>query len=145
MKPGKVRPIAVCPFRRGGRILVSTGYDRVKNQAFYRPLGGKIEFGETGAATIRREIREEIGREVANIRFLGALENIFIYNGQPGHEIVLVYDGEFADPAVYSLAEIRGGEADGEALHAVWKRLDEFNPAAPLYPDGLLEMLKEKP
>jgi hypothetical protein len=25
------------------------------------------------------------------------LENIFTFNGQPGHEIVLVYDGRFVE------------------------------------------------
>jgi hypothetical protein len=41
----KIRPIAICVFRHKDRILVAEGYDPVKKQTFYRPLGGVIEFG----------------------------------------------------------------------------------------------------
>ena len=61
MKAGKIRPLAICVFLHQGRILVSVGYDSVKKQTFYRPLGGKIEFGEPSAETVRRELMEEIG------------------------------------------------------------------------------------
>jgi len=147
MKPGKVRPIAICVFRREGRIFVSEGYDPAKKQVFYRPLGGKIEFGERGSDTVIREIHEELGLETTHIRYLGTLENIFIYNGERGHEIVLVYDGEFVNPEVYHLQQVIGIEDDNSQLKAVWKSLDEFEhqnhaAATPLYPDGLLELLR---
>jgi hypothetical protein len=35
----------MCVFRHGNRILVAVAVDEVKNQKFYRPLGGTIEFG----------------------------------------------------------------------------------------------------
>lgn len=85
MKPGKVRPLAICVFRRGDSILVAEGHDRVKRQTFYRPLGGRIEFGERAAETVARELREEIQQEVRDLRYLGTLENIFTYEGQPGN------------------------------------------------------------
>jgi 8-oxo-dGTP pyrophosphatase MutT (NUDIX family) len=145
MKPGKVRPLAICVFRRGGRILAAEGYDSVKGEPFYRPLGGRIEFGEYSHETVTREVREEIGAAVRNLRYLGTLENVFTYNGQPGHEIVLVYDGEFVDEALYERETISGQE-DEEAfdgdITAVWKPLAFFERGeAPLYPVGLLELL----
>ena len=60
----KIRPLAICIFRKNDRILVAEGYDPVKNEHFYRPLGGGIEFGEYSEQTIRRELMEEIGAEV---------------------------------------------------------------------------------
>jgi NADH pyrophosphatase NudC (nudix superfamily) len=72
MKPGKVRPLAIGVFRHKGRILAAEGYDRVKKQTFYRPLGGKIEFGETGAEAVARELLEEIGAAVTDLRYLCA-------------------------------------------------------------------------
>ena len=36
----------------------------MKGQIFYRPLGGVIEFGERGAETVARELKEEIGADV---------------------------------------------------------------------------------
>jgi 8-oxo-dGTP pyrophosphatase MutT (NUDIX family) len=144
MKTGKVRPLAICIFRRGDRILAAEGYDSVKGETFYRPLGGRIEFGEYGYQTVARELREEIGAEVKNLRYLGTLENIFIYNGQPGHEIVLVYDGDLVDEALYQCETILGHEAGAgdDGFTAVWKTLDFFEQGkAPLYPAGLLELL----
>ncbi len=145
MKPGKVRPLAICVFRRGDSILVAEGRDDSKQQTFYRPLGGRIEFGERAAQTVARELREEIGQDVRDLRYLGALENIFTYEGQVGHEIVLVFDGAFVDESVYARDAIAGAEAD-DLLHplftAYWKPLAFFRGgAAPLYPDGLLALL----
>lgn len=144
MKPGKIRPLAVCVFSHEGRILAAEGYDAVKQEMFYRPLGGRIEFGETGAQTVERELNEEIHAAVTNLRYLGTLENIFTYNGQPGHEIVLVYDGELLDATLYGREAVEGWEDDDHLLFvARWKSLDEFRGAGapPLYPAGLLALL----
>jgi 8-oxo-dGTP pyrophosphatase MutT (NUDIX family) len=143
MKRGIIRPIAICVFSRNGRILVAEGFDPVKQQAFYRPLGGAIEFGEPGAATIARELREELGTTVARLRYIGTLENIFIYAGEMGHEIVLVFDGELADPYLYDQESLEGIESDGSQFRTVWLRLSDcLNPRIPpLYPTGLLQLL----
>lgn len=145
MKAGKVRPLAICVFRDGDRILVAEGYDAVKSQVFYRPLGGKIEFGELGRDTIRRELKEELLAEVTQVSYLGTLENLFTFNGQKGHEIVLVYDGRFTDQTLYERPFIPGLEQDGEEIRAVWKSLAYFKEkdAHPLYPDGLLGLLRQ--
>jgi 8-oxo-dGTP pyrophosphatase MutT (NUDIX family) len=142
MKPGKIRPLAICVFRHRDRIFAAEGYDSLKGETFYRPLGGRIEFGEYGHQTVARELREEMGAEVVNLRYLGALENIFTYNGQPGHEIVLVYDGEFVNRAMYERESVMGFEDDEGDIKAVWKSLAFFEHGeAPLYPHGLLELL----
>lgn len=157
MKPGKVRPIAICVFRHNQRILVAEGYDTVKQQINYRPLGGKIEFGELGAQTVVREIKEELGLTAANVRYLGTLESVFVHNGQAGHEIVLIYDGEFIDPSVYEQTVLTGCEDEDTPIKALWKGLAEFQPGPaatpglspstqpPLYPDGLFELLQKMP
>ncbi len=141
MRPNRIRPIAICACRDGDRILVAEGHDSKKGQTFYRPLGGTIEFGETGAEAVRREFREELGTELAGVRYLGTLENIFTYEGAAGHEIVLVYDGTLAETGLYKKEALQGDEF-GQKFKAVWKRLDEFGPGKPpVYPDGLLELL----
>ncbi|MFO7662499.1 MAG: NUDIX domain-containing protein [Chloroflexota bacterium] len=144
MKQGIVRPIAICVFRHNGRILVAEGYNAIKHQRFYRPLGGTIEFGEPSADTIVRELREELSATVGNLRYLGTLENIFSTGEDMGHEIVLVYDGEFLNPALYELEAVEGVEEDGTLFRVVWLRLtDCLAPATPsLYPAGLFELLE---
>ncbi len=144
MKKNKIRPLAICVFRHDNRILVAEGYDPIKEQTFYRPLGGAIEFGEHSQQTIRRELMEEIGAEAGELKYLGALENIFVFNGEPGHEIVMVYDGALKTRGLYEQALIDGKEAEvDESFKAMWKSLDEFGEGKSiLYPDGLLEMLR---
>lgn len=140
----QVRPIAICVFLRNHKILVAEGYDPVKVETFYRPLGGGIEFGESSKATICREMMEEINVEVdrESLRYLGAVENIFLFNGAPGHEVVLVYDGELKKTEMYDQEIILGKEANGQDIRAVWKDLDEFICGKSiLYPTGLVEML----
>lgn len=141
----RIRPLAICVFRRQDRILVAEGYDSVKKQTFYRPLGGRIEFGEWSYETICRELMEEIGVEVRadSLKYLGTLENIFVFNGEPGHEIVMVYDGELSPPELYDQTVILGQEVDmGESFRAMWKSLQEFGVGKSiLYPTGLWEML----
>jgi len=141
MRKGKIRPIAICVFRHNGRILAAEGYDEVKQQVFYRPLGGTIELGERSEETIVREIREELSAEVKDLRFLAALENIFTYQGQRGHEIVMVYDGVFVDEGLYEQPVVYGDEG-GETIKAIWIDLASRGPESPpLYPDGLPELL----
>jgi 8-oxo-dGTP pyrophosphatase MutT (NUDIX family) len=121
------------------------GYDPIKKENFYRPLGGGIEFGEPGSETVCRELMEEINVEVdpQSLKYLGTLENIFTFNGEPGHEIVLIFDGALKEPGLYDRTMIVGQEADGEEFRAVWKHIDEFGEGKSiLYPTGLLEMLQ---
>jgi len=143
MKPGRIRVIAICVFLDRDRIFVFEAHDQIKNQTFYRPLGGAIEFGETSEQAVRREIREEINAEITNLRYRQTLENVFTLNGQPGHEVVFVYQGDFTDKSIYNQALITGLEDDGSPFKALWKAIDDFrDQQVPLYPDGLFELLQ---
>lgn len=140
-----IRPLAICLFSHNGKILVSEEHDPSKGETFYRPLGGGIEFGEHSTDTIRRELMEEIGAHVRDLVYLGTLENIFTFNGIPGHEIVQVYDGALVEFGLYEQAVISGHEAGvNQSMKVVWKGLDEFGPdKSILYPEGLLELLRQ--
>ena len=139
----QIRPIAICVFLNNNRILVFEGYDPTKRETFYRPLGGGIEFGEGGEEAVRREIMEELHAEIENLKHLGTLENIFTFNGTPGHEIVMVYDGALKESGLYDQAVIEVEEANGDEVRAVWMSLDAFGEEKSiLYPDGLLELLR---
>jgi 8-oxo-dGTP pyrophosphatase MutT (NUDIX family) len=144
MNPRMIRAIAVCIFLHDGKLLVGEGFDTVKQQAFGRPLGGTIEFGEHSRTTVVRELREEIGADITNLRFLGFLENIFTYNGEAGHEIVLIYRGDFIDQRYYQRPLIEGNE-NGSPIRAIWVPLANFSQECmQLYPTGLMEMIKNE-
>ncbi len=144
-KKRRIRPLALCVFRREDKIFVARGYDPHKGETFYRPIGGRIEFGERGVEAVAREVREEIDAAVADLVYLGALESIFTYDGKAGHEIVLLYDGRFMDPARNRDDYTVAGTDDGERLYrGGWRPLDFFRGAGapPLYPAGLLDLLE---
>jgi 8-oxo-dGTP pyrophosphatase MutT (NUDIX family) len=139
----QIRPVALCICRNKDRILVFEGHDPIKGETFYRPLGGGIEFGEKSEDAMRRELREEINADVGEIRYLGTLENIFVFNGNSYHEIVLIYDGTLIESRLYDQAVITGKEANGDDIRAIWKSLDEFESGSLiLYPNGLLNLLR---
>lgn len=139
---GRIRPLAIVVFRRDdGSILVAPGYDNVKQQHFYRPLGGEIEFGEYAADAARREIREEVGAEIEDLRLLQVAENIFTFLGSRGHELVWTFEGTLADPRFYALDVVPCLEGDAR-FEAHWVSLSQIATGnAPLYPDGLLQLL----
>ena len=142
-KAGRIRAITIALFVHEGRFLVGECYDPTKAQTFYRPLGGAIEFGEHSIEALRREVREEVNAEITDIRYLGTMENIYIFDGTPGHEIVQVYDATFTDPAIYERDAFMGDEG-GNPFIATWMAPDEFNDVTPVYPAGLLEFLRER-
>ena len=140
MNEGRIRTIALGIFLHEGRLLVFRGDDPARDVVFYRPLGGGIEFGEYGHQALVREMREELGAEVTDIRYLGMIENIFDHRGKRGHEIVLLYAARFADPALYTRQEWTGDE-DGVAIPVMWKPLADFENDDFLVPRELLAFL----
>lgn len=137
-----IRPLALAVFRDGPRMLVEDNSAQDRRDYFYRPPGGGVEFGERAIDAVRREMREEFDAEIADVRPVGTLENIFDYHGRPGHEIVFVFETRFADRRYYEAERIVGTEGAGIRIEAIW--LDVSRPLdRPLYPNGLLELLHD--
>ncbi|UQS17405.1 NUDIX hydrolase [Pseudomonas sp. HS6] len=142
MAEPRIRALALCVFQHNGNILVNRFHDPVADKTFYRPIGGGIEFGETSREAIVREVQEELGLSMKDLRLLGTLESLFVYNGKPGHEIVQVYDARFDDAQVYEQSQIVGHESDGSPFTASWQGSSSFTEQSPLVPVGLQALLK---
>ncbi|HEY9763270.1 MAG TPA: NUDIX hydrolase [Trichocoleus sp.] len=140
-KKKRIRAIALCLFRHQGRILVSEGFDEVKRETFFRSLGGGIDFCETSRDAIVREIQEELGAEISDVHLVGILESIFLYQGEPGHEIVFVYDARFVDASLYDREKLTVQEGKHQ-FTATWKSLEQMTgPGQQLVPEGLAALL----
>jgi ADP-ribose pyrophosphatase YjhB (NUDIX family) len=135
-----IRPTVLAVIRRNDDLLVFEGHDSVKQQTFYRPLGGGIEFGETAESALRRELREELAVELGEVELLQVVENIFQYEGGSGHEIVFLYAAEVADPAFYDREHL--GTVLDSGSTVLWLPVkDVVEGNAILYPDELVNLL----
>jgi ADP-ribose pyrophosphatase YjhB (NUDIX family) len=131
---------AICLFLNEDRLLAIDGYDPTKQQRFWVPVGGRVEFGELSSDAIVREVREELSTEITDLELLGVLESIFTFDGGEGHEIVFVYDAKFVDGSMYQRIEINGVEGEDE-FTAHWIIPNSPKHGWPLYPEGLAGLL----
>ena len=102
------------------------------DEAFYRFPGGAIEFGETAADTIRREMREEYDLAVTVGPLWIVNENIFVDRGQSGHSVSLIHLGQI-DQAIL-VDEMRHKEYTDIKL--VWRPAAAWS-TKPIYPAGI--------
>jgi ADP-ribose pyrophosphatase YjhB (NUDIX family) len=132
-----IKAMAVIRRPRDGALLVSESPDPL----FQRPLGGHVEFGEYALETVHREFREELDRELTDVRLLGVLENIFGWQGGTQHEVVFIFSAAFAAADAYEVEEqLILDNADRRVL---WRPADAVSP--PLYPAGLSELIAMPP
>ena len=119
----EIRPIVVGIVEKDNKILVQEGFDKVKNQEFYRALGGGIEFLETSEQALIREFKEEINADIKILDKLDVVENIFEYEGKKAHEIVFIYNVEIPNEQIkneYLIIE------DEVKSYAKWIDKEEF-------------------
>lgn len=141
-KEGEIRVLALGIIRDGDRIFISQGYDPVKQQTFYRAMGGGVDFGETSFEALQREFQEEIQADLTNIRYLGCLENLFTFNGKQGHEILQVYQCDFADSKFYQLESLVFAEGKRQKT-AFWVDIARFKSGELLLvPEEFIEFFK---
>jgi 8-oxo-dGTP pyrophosphatase MutT (NUDIX family) len=133
---GSIRNIAVGLPVKDGHVLVSESVDRVTGLRFHRAVGGGIEFGERAVEALRREFHEELDVELDAAEPVGVLENLFAFEGVPGHEVVHVF-------------AVRSAALDALPLDAELVVLDEgspvrwvpFDTTTPVFPEGVLDLL----
>lgn len=135
----QIRGLSIAIIKNNGRILVSPGYDKEKNQHFYRLIGGGIEFGETSMEALEREMKEELDAELINHKLVATLENIFTFNGDPGHEICFIYEAEFSDSTNYEIEEFRILDSTIDSK-AIWIELKEIKDKN-IFPEGVVNFL----
>ncbi len=142
MGKARIRVITLGLIQDGDRLFVSEDYDSVKQLTFYRALGGGVDFGETSLAALHREFQEELQAELTNVHYLGCIENLFVYNGKPGHELVQIYRCDFVDPKFYQVTQCSFWEGKEQKL-ARWIEIEKFRSGElQLYPETFLDYLR---
>jgi ADP-ribose pyrophosphatase YjhB (NUDIX family) len=106
------------------------------DEAFYRFPGGAIEFGETAADAIRREMREEYDLAVTVGPLWIVNENMFIDRDQSGHTVSLIHTGQIDQAIVVD--DLRHKEHADVKL--VWRSAAAW-ATKPVYPAGIAAFL----
>ena len=125
------------------RVLVQD-YAATGGVPSYRPLGGAIDHGELAEVAAKREIQEELGAEITDtFGCLGCLRTSIRKTTRTGTRSCFMFEARFVDASLEEAERLVGMEGDGDRIEAVW--LDVSEPLdAPLYPPGLLELLRAR-
>lgn len=135
----EIRPIVLGMVKKDNKVLVSKGYDKIKDETFYRSIGGGIEFLENSKDALKREFKEELNIEISVGNFLGISENIFTYNGKNAHELILFYDVEIKDEDYREKYHIIDDKCETDA---VWIDIEKFkNRELKIYPEQVFKYL----
>ena len=135
----EIRPIALGLAVKNNKLLVSEGFDTIKNETFYRCLGGGIKFLKKSEDALKREFLEEINKNIIVKDFLGISENIFTYEGKRAHELILFYSIEISDEDYQE--EYKVIDDNGESI-AKWIDINEFkNKKKILYPEEVFKYI----
>lgn len=96
----QIKSKAMCLLLQDGYILVGDGNSFKSNVRkvvpgnFYRVLGGHLEHNENPEEAVRREIMEESGLQIKNLKFLETFKNDYVYAGEKNHELISLFVGE---------------------------------------------------
>ena len=107
----RILPACIIGVTHGDEILLIRGKDRTWKE--YGLVAGFVEIGECLEETVQREVMEEVGLEVTNIRY---------YKSQPYGVVDDILTGFFCD--VVGTTEVTFN--DGELSVADWVRRDEI-------------------
>ena len=112
------------------------------NSDHYALIGGRVEIGENSVDTVKREIKEELGKDIEITGYISTIENFFEMKGSKYHEIMFVHKIEFINEEdkkiEYAMKNIEGKDY----LQYEWIELDRIDEY-PLLPRAVKDVLKE--
>ena len=122
-----------------GKVLLH----KRKSADYYALLGGHVRIGESSQDTVKREMQEELGKEIEITGYISTIENFFELKDLKYHEIMFVYKVEFCDEedkkiehAMENVEE--GGESD---IHYEWIDINDLEKCH-LKPQKIIDVIK---
>lgn len=112
------------------------------NSNHYTFIGGRVEIGEDSATTVKREIEEEVGKEVEIIEHGGVIENFFEMQGTKYHEMLFMHRAEFVDEEDQKIEYTLKNREGKDYLQYEWIDIDHLDEY-PIKPAIIKEILKQ--
>ena len=113
------------------------------NKKHYCIPGGRVEIGENSEETVKREIQEELGKQIEITGYVATIENFFEMNESKYHEIYFLHEIEFTNEEDKKINYTMHNEEGKEYLQYEWldlDRIEEYN----ILPKCLKQVLKSK-
>lgn len=112
------------------------------NSNHYALIGGRVKIGEDSSNTIKREIKEELGKDIEITGYIATIENFFEMKGSKYHEILFIHKAEFTEEEDQKIECTMKNIEGKEYLQYEWldlRKIDEY----PLLPIVVKDILKE--
>lgn len=122
--------------RRKDQILF---HHNLKKKHYALP-GGRVKAGESSEDAVKREIFEEMGKEIKITGYMGIIENFFKNEGKKYHEILFVYEGVMKDESGENV--LQNIEEDLDLIYE-WIEEEKITTIE-LRPDVLKKLLIQK-
>lgn len=113
------------------------------NKNHYCIPGGRVEIGENSEETVKREIQEELGKQIEITGYIATIENFFEMENKKYHEIYFLYKIEFINEEDKKINDNMHNVEGKEYLQYEWldlDRIEEYN----ILPNCLKKVLKSK-
>ena len=111
------------------------------NESHVALVGGRVKIGESSEQTLKREIMEEMGKEIEIMEYVSTIENFFEADDMPYHEIMFVYRVDFKNEEDKKIIETIHNVEGEDELRYDWIDLDKIDEY-PLKPDILKDLLR---
>ena len=129
---------AACIIKHNNKVLLH----KTDSRNHYCLIGGRVEIGENSENTIRREIKEELGKEIDIIGYVSTIENFFTFEGSKYHEYMFVYEAEFKEDKDKLIEETLSNIEGRDYLKYYWVDLKDIDNVD-IKPKVIKDILKE--
>lgn len=114
---------------------------KAEGKEYYALLGGRVKSGESTKDALKREVLEEIGKEIEVIEPFTFIENFFEMKNYNYHELLISYKAEFKNEIDKKLEEkIENIETDKNIVYE-WKEINDIENIE-LKPKEIKKVLK---
>lgn len=130
---------------RAAGILVHDGKiltHKNMKENHYALIGGRIAIGENSEETIKREIKEELGKDIEIGGYVSTIKNFFELKGKKYHEIMFVHKIEFTDEEDKKIVTTMDNVEGKEYLKYEWLEIDKLDEYE-LVPKVIKNILQE--
>ena len=110
------------------------------NEDHYALVGGRVAIGESSEDALKREIKEELGKDIEITGYISTIENFFPMKNSKYHEILFVHKFEFKDEDDKKIVETMHNIEGKDYLIYEWVDINELDKY-PLRPEVIKDVL----